>query len=130
MNDSGKDVLPPVRKRRRWIVIGAVVFLIGIIGWRFGGGHSVVTRAQLIKVGQTRDEVIQLMGRAQMFTSTVGQTIPNEGYSDMTMVEISLRILIEQYLDINTLTKNAFPVEIEYDNNQRVSRVIFQTSDD
>ena len=130
MNDSGKDVLPPVRKRRRWIVIGAVVFLIGIIGWRFGGGHSVVTRAQLIKVGQTRDEVIQLMGRAQMFTSTVGQTIPNEGYSDMTMVEIGLRVLIEQYLDINTLTKNAFPVEIEYDNNQRVSRVIFQTSDD
>ena len=131
MNDPGDDAKPPVRKRRRWIVVSAVVFVLLAAVWWIGRGNSVVARARQIKVGQTRDEVIQLMGHSQMTTSTVGQTIPNEGYSDMTMVEIAARVLIEQFLGFDTMSgKNMFPVEIEYDSNQRVSRVIFQTSGD
>ena len=129
MNNPGNDVTPPVRRRRRWIVVGAVVFLIAIVVWWLGRGSSVVARARLIKVGQTRDEVVALMGRPQILLSTGGPTVPSEAYIDMTMLELNLRILAEQYLYLSALS-NAFPVAIEYDANQRVSRVIIQKDDD
>jgi hypothetical protein len=130
MTDPGDEPTPTRGKRRRWIVLVLIV-LIGAVSWLwFGPRSSVVARAALIKVGQPRDEVIRLLGTPQMSSTVVGRT-PTEGYSDMSMVELSIRILIEQYLGFDSLPiENLFPVEIEYDANRRVSRVIIQTSDD
>lgn len=131
MTDPVSDSTPVPRKRRRWIVVGALVCLLLIAFWWFGRRNSVIARARLIKVGQTRDEVIQVMGQPQIVSSGAGQLMPTEGYSDMTMVELSLRVLIQEYLGFNTLyVHDAFPVEIEYDPGRRVSRVVIEVSDD
>jgi hypothetical protein len=130
MTDPVHDTKPVPRKRRRWIVVGAVVLLLLIAGWWLGRGNSVVSRARLIKVGQTRDEVIELMGQPQMSGTTFGQN-PSEGYSDMTQVELITRVLVDQYLGFETLNlQKAFPVEIEYDAARRVGRVVIHESDD
>jgi hypothetical protein len=130
MTDPVQDTKPVPRKRRRWIVVGAAVLLLLIAGWWLGKGNSVIARARLIKVGQTRDEVIELMGQPQMSGTIFGQS-PSEGYGDMTQVELIIRVLVDQYLGFETLNLHkAFPVEIEYDAARRVSQVVIHESDD
>lgn len=131
MSDPVEEATPVPRKRRRWIVVGAgALLLLLIAAWWFGANTSVATRARLLRVGQSRDEVIRLMGQPQLFSTTVGGS-PTEGYSDMTVIELSIRVLIEQYLWFDTLqVDQSFPVEIEYDADRRVSRVRIRESSD
>jgi hypothetical protein len=123
MPDPVQDITPVPRKRRRWIVVAGVVLLLLIAGWRFRSRESLIARARLVKEGQTRQEVQEILGPAR-FASGSSDGTSSHYYIEKTSLELFLRIQIEKYFNVPAYpTRTEHPVQIDYDAERRVKRV-------
>jgi|SRR5690349_9148451 hypothetical protein len=129
MTDAVNDSAPVRWTRRRWIAFGSCVASLLIAALLLVPRTSVVERARLIKVGQPQQEVTRLMGRAQT-TYVAGPSFAfGERYNDMTSVELTLRVLISQFLGIKVLPHiDTYPVDVQYDANRNVQKIRIKDS--
>jgi len=113
----------PDRKRSRRFLVVVALLVLAFAGWRFAMSESVADRARMVRIGQPRENVLRLMGQPQMTYGTVKSV--GECYTDMTAVELTLRVLIHQYLGLNVLPDfDGKTVRFEYDSNRCVERII------
>jgi hypothetical protein len=116
------DTAPnPKRRRRRWLAVG-LLLIAGLVAWRFTAAQSLVSRGRQIRVGQSRSEVIALMGNPHM--SYNSGTVSGEYYSSRLGAELLVRVLLHNFLDVDVIPQpSEMDVEVRYDDQQRVSSV-------
>jgi hypothetical protein len=105
--------------RKRWLLAG--LLLVGGLGlWRFTMAQSLVASARQIRVGQSRSEVIALLGEPHM--SYNAGAVSGECYSSRPKVELLARVLLHNFLDLDLVPEpTAMDVEVRYDDQRQVS---------
>ncbi|QDT53743.1 hypothetical protein Pan44_17660 [Caulifigura coniformis] len=123
MTEPASGSTPYRRRGRRFLVVAALL-LVAIAGWRFATSESVSDRARTIQVGQPRADVLRLMGQPQMTYGTA--SMRGECYSEISSLELTVRVLIHQFLKMDVLPDiDSETVRFEYDADGRVARIFF-----
>jgi hypothetical protein len=105
--------------RRRWVVVG-LLLIAGLVVWRIAMGHSLVTRARQIRLGQPRSEVVEQLGEPHMGYNM--GVVSGECYSSRPKIELLGRVLLHQFFDLDVIPDvAAMDVEVRYDDQKRVN---------
>ena len=105
-------------------MIVVALLLVAIVVWRAAAKYLRHQRAHgQIRIGQTHEDVLGLMGEPQFTYEANG--VSGESYSDMTSLEVKLRIWIQ-----NTFGVGAFPdsEHVHRPNSIRRLTAAFRTS--
>lgn len=111
----------PPSRRRLWI-FAVLILVVSLAVWKQWPTESAVSRVKRVRVGQTSAEVAEIMGPWR--TKYVVGGVTGECYGPKTTLELTIRVLLSQYLGAGTFPgPEQFPVAIEYDAQSRVSRI-------
>jgi hypothetical protein len=117
---TAENVTPSrTSRRRRWLVIGLLV-ITALVVWRIAMGHSLVTRARQIRLGQPRSEVVELLGEPH--TDYNMGAVSGECYGSRPKIELLGRVLLHQFFDLDVIPDvTEMDVDVRYDDQKRVN---------
>lgn len=104
----------------RWL-LGLLLVVALFEGWSNWPSESFVSRANRVKLGQSKAEVAQVMGTPRM--TYQNGTVDHEFFGPKTRAQLEVQAFLSRNASSLLFAEEQFPVGIEYGTDSRVQRI-------